>query len=237
LKRKSKSKPKQSRLTESLRQTARSRGMTAEVSKSSIKAGKTLLALLQDPLPTVREAAAFALASLRDPTLVQGFIEAVDGKGSAAFAKAALALGEAGYENVAPYFRAAFTREDRKLSASLARALGSLGDKAAAPLLVEALDGNFVPVEAAEALGRSNDKQAVPALMRALSHRNQEVRAVAAYALACLEPGTEQEEQSVRAELTTLREDRSPKVRLCAAVARFERGETAALDEIRAAIS
>jgi HEAT repeat protein len=233
----SKRSSKSRKLTAALKATAKKRGMTAAQSKASRKSGLALLKLLEDPLPTVRQAAGFALASVRDPALVQGFIGALDGRSSSAFARAALALGEAGYENAAPYFRAAFSRDDRRLSAALARALGQLGDRAAVPLLVEALEGDFVPVEAAEALGRTNDVQALPALVRALSHRQDAVRAAAAYAIACLEPRPDEEEQRIGTALTALRDDRSQRVRLCAAVARYERGESAALSDIKAALS
>jgi HEAT repeat protein len=224
-------------LTQKLRATAQKRGMgKARGVKGSHQPGLALWKLLEDPLAPVRQAAAFALASVRDPALVQAFISALDGASSAKIARAALALGEAGYQNAAPYLMAAFTRRDGKLSAALARALGLLAEKSAAPLLMQALDSNFVPTEAAEALGRVNDIQAVPSLLRALGHKRDSVRAAAAYSLACLESGGEEQEREVRAQLSRLRGDTSRRVRLCAAVARYERGEAEALSDIKAAL-
>jgi len=200
------------------------------------KSGAALWDLLEDPLPSVRNAAGFALASLRDPALVQAFILELRGATSARAARAALTLGEAGFQNAAPYFTAAFTREDRKASAAFATALGMLAEKAAAPLLIEALDDDFVPTEAAVALGQINEASALPALLRALSHKKDTVRAAAAYSLACLDPAAEEDERTARQELTKLGADKSRRVRICAAVARFERGDPEGLSAIRAAL-
>lgn len=164
--------------TRSLRSTADQRGMgEGAVSR---EAGEATWALLQDPLTPVRNAAAFALASIRDPGIVQSFISALDGASSKEIARLAVLLGEAGFQNAAPYLKALFNKKDAKLSAALARGLGLLAERSAAPLLIEALDSDFVPVEAAEALGRLNAVEAFPALMRALSHKKDSVRAAAA---------------------------------------------------------
>ena len=86
---------------------AQSRGMTAQP-PAARKAGAGLWKLLEDPLPSVRHAAGFALASVRDPALVQAFILDLEGASSARAARAALILGEAGFQNAAPYFLATF---------------------------------------------------------------------------------------------------------------------------------
>lgn len=210
---------------------AKARGMTAQP-PAARKSGAALWALLEDPLPSVRQAAGFALASLRDPAIVQAFILELKGATSARAARAALILGEAGFQNAAPYFLAAFSRDDARASAAFARALGLLADKSAAPTLIAALDDDFVPTEAAVALGQINDVAAVPALVRALSHRKDAVRAAAAYSLACLEGS----EPAVRSRLLELKDDPSRRVRLCAAVALFERGDEAGLEAIRSAL-
>ena len=214
---------------------AKERGMTAQP-PAARKSGAALWALLEDPLVPVRQAAGFALASLRDPAIVQAFILELRGASSAKAARAALTLGAAGFQNAAPYFTAAFSREDRKASAAFAQALGLLAEKSAAPLLIQALDDDFVPTEAAVALGQLNDVTAVPALVRALSHKKDTVRAAAAYSLACLEPTSDEEDQSVRERLRELSSDGSRRVRLCAAVARLERGDDQGLEAIRAAL-
>jgi HEAT repeat protein len=214
---------------------AKARGMTAQP-PAARKSGAALWTLLEDPLPSVRQAAGFALASIRDPSIVQAFILELRNATSARAARAALTLGEAGFQNAAPYFIAAFSRDDRKASAAFARALGLLAEKSAAPLLIEALDDDFVPTEAAVALGQIGEASAIPALLRALAHRKDTVRAAAAYSLACLE-GTADVEAGVRARLHELKTDSSRRVRLCAAVALFERGDATGLEAIRAALA
>lgn len=215
---------------------AKTRGMTAQPPAAK-RSGEALWRLLEDELPSVRQAAGFALASIRDPSLVQAFILALKGANAARAARAALTLGEAGFTNAAPYFLSTFDRADPKASAAFARALGLLADRAAAPALIEALDDDFVPVEAAVALGQINDVSAVPALLRALAHRRDTVRAAAAYSLACLGSSSSEQEREVRAALLVLSDDTSQRVRLCAAVARLERGDAEGLDAIRAALS
>jgi len=214
---------------------ARQRGMTAQP-PAARKSGAALWDLLEDPLPSVRQAAGFALASLRDPALVQAFILHLEGATSARAAQAALTLGEAGFQNAAPYFVAAFSRKEAKASAAFARALGLLAEKSAAPLLMEALDDGFVPTEAAVALGQINDPRAVSSLVRALSHKQDSVRAAAAYSLGCLGTASDDDEKHVQRELARLSKDSSRRVRICAAVARFERGDAEGLPAIRAAL-
>jgi hypothetical protein len=217
-------------------EVAKQRGMTAQP-PAARKSGALLWKLLEDDMPSVRHAAGFALASIRDPSIVQAFILELQGASSSKAAKAALTLGQAGFVNAAPYFAATFTRDDRKASAAFALALGMLADKSAAPLLIEALEHDFVPTEAAVALGQLDDVRAVPALTQALGHKKDSVRAAAAYALACLGASSNEEHQRVQERLTALERDTSARVRLCAAVARFERGDDKGLDAVRAALA
>jgi HEAT repeat protein len=214
---------------------ARKRGMT-EQPPAATRSGKLLWSLLEDASAAVRTSAAFALAQLRDPSLVQAFILALEGASSPRMAKAAITLGEAGYVNAVPYFAAGLSKTDKKLSAALARGLGLLADPSVAPLLIDALEQDFVPAEAAEALGRLGDTRAAPALVRALEHKKDTVRAAAAYSLGCLGTLSEADERQVLEKLTGLSSDASKRVKLCAAVARFERGDPQAQDAIRAAL-
>src|SRR5258707_1252392 len=87
------------------RRTFRQRRMTNQPAAAT-KAGRLLWSLLEDPLAPVRTSAAFALAQVRDPSLVQAFILALEGASSQKMAKAAVTLGEAGYVNAVPYFAA-----------------------------------------------------------------------------------------------------------------------------------
>src|SRR4051812_3914164 len=214
---------------------ARKRGMTDQPAGAT-RSGKLLWSLLEDPSASVRTSAAFALAQLRDPSLVQAFILALRGASSPRMAKAAITLGEAGYGNAGPYFAAGLSKSDKKLSAALARGLGLLADPSGAPLLIDALEQDVVPAEAAEALGRLGDVRAAQALLRALGHKKDAVRAAAAYSLGCLGTMSDEDEAQVREKLTRLSKDASRKVKLCAAVARFERGDPQAQDAIRAAL-
>ncbi len=214
---------------------ARQRGMTAQPAAAT-KSGKELWKLLEDPLAPVRQAAGFALASVRDPSIVQAFILALKGADSRRMARSAVTLGAAGFVNAAPYLAAGFSRHDKKLSAAIARALGLLADRSAAPLLMQALDDDFVPTEAAEALGQLGDVRAAPALVRALSHKNDSVRAAAAYALGSLGELAPEDETVSQQRLAALGGDKSRRVRICAAVARYERGDAEGLTAIRAAL-
>ena len=216
-------------------EVARQRGMTAQP-PAATRSGKLLWRLLEDRLAPVRTSAAFALAQVRDPALVQAFIFALRGASSARMAKGAVILGEAGFVNAVPYFATGFLKADRKLAAALARGLGMLADPQVTPLLIEALEKNFVPTEAAEALGRLGDRRAAPALLRALDHKKESVRAAAAYSLGCLGTLDEADEKKVQARLAKLGRDTSRRVQLCAAVARFERGDEKAQGAIRAAL-
>jgi HEAT repeat protein len=202
----------------------------------AIRAGKQLWSYLEDAQGPVRIAAAFALAQVRDPSLVQAFILALKGATSKRMAKAAITLGEAGYINAAPYLAAGFTRQDPHLSAAFARTLGMLADRSAVPLLMKALDDDFVPAEAAEALGRLGDARAAASLLRALGHKKPTVRSAAAYALGCLGQLDDAGETKVLRRLSRLSRDKSGQVKLCAAVARFERGDPKAHAAIRAAL-
>jgi HEAT repeat protein len=215
---------------------AQRRGMTV-TAPASPKTGQAIWKLLEDEHPSVRQAAGFALTAVRDAALVQAFIHALKGVTPKRVARAALALGEAGFSNAGPYFVAAFERKDKDYSAAMARALGLLAEGDALEPLSRALDNDFVPVEAAEALGRLNDPKAVPPLLRALKHKKDGVRSVAAYALGCLGGLSGEQERVVAEQLSALSDDASQRVRLCAAVARFERGDPNGLEAIRGALS
>lgn len=216
-------------------EVARARGMTSQPAAAK-RSGKLLWKLLEDDLAPVRTAAAFALTRLRDPSIVQAVILALEGASSAKMTKAAVTLAEAGYVNAVPYYAAGFPYADRKLAAAMARGLGLLADPSVTPLLTKALDEDFVPTEAAEALGRLGDPRAAPSLLKALDHKKDTVRAAAAYSLGLLGVLPSDDEKQIHKKLTALSADKSQKVQLCAAVARFERGDPEAQVAIRAAL-
>lgn len=221
------------------RAVAQQRGMTGQPAAAT-RSGQLLWKLLEDALPSVRTSAAYALTRARDPALVQAFISALQGASSSRMARSAVTLGAAGYVNAVPYFAAGLSaalKTDKKLAGALARGLGLLADPSVAPLLIEALESNAVPMEAAEALGKLGDVRAAPALIKALAHKNESVRAAAAYSLGCLGQLQPEEEESLKTKLVELGTDKSRRVQLCAAVARFERGDPEAPTAIREALN
>ncbi len=82
--------------------------------------------------------------------------------------------------------RALRYRHDSTVRRAAARALGDLGDRAAAPALIGSLadEDSSVRAEAARALGRLGDPAALQPLCRSLQDQVPEVRAAAAVALA-----------------------------------------------------
>jgi len=236
---KTKKQPSNAGLIQAARAVAHQRGMTAQPAAAT-RSGKLLWKLLEDALPSVRTSAAYALTRARDPALVQAFISALQGASSSRMAKSAVILGSAGYVNAVPYFAAGLSaslKTDKKLAGALARGLGLLADPSVAPLLIEALESNAVPMEAAEALGKLGDVRAAPALIKALGHKNESVRAAAAYSLGCLGQLEPEAEESLKTKLVALGSDRSRRVQICAAVARFERGDPEAANAIREALA
>src|SRR5258706_12117128 len=104
--------PKKLSLSERWMQIAKARGMTAQP-PAATRSGKLLWRLLEDPLAPVRTSAAFALAQVRDPSLVQAFILALAGASSSRMARGAITLGEAGFVNAVPYFAAGLSRDNK----------------------------------------------------------------------------------------------------------------------------
>jgi HEAT repeat protein len=224
-------------LVNEFRKVAESRGMDAGGGASSLKAGRRLRAWLERGSLPVRQSAAFAIAVVRDPSIVQQFIASLENASGREIARAALALGEAGYQSAVPYLLAAFGGGDERLSAALARALGMLGDRSAAPALMAALERGCAPAECAEALGRLDAAEAVSALTQALGHREAKVRAAAAYALGITRAGPDESEDERRGALRVLTADADASVRLCAAVALVERGDAGGLEAVKAALA
>src|SRR5919206_4815367 len=75
--------------------------------------------------------------------------------------------------------------DDPRIRQYLSMVLGNLGDRRAAPLLIEALQDRApeTRIYAALALGRLRDPNAVPPLLKTFSEDERDVRKAAAYAL------------------------------------------------------
>lgn len=188
-----------------------------------------------DPSPAVRAAALAALVRLSPDALLPEIVKSLRGDDARVVAGAAVVLGRAaqlgarGARAAVPNLVEAFKTDDVHVGAAVAWALGCMADRAVVPWLVAALEQGFVPAAAAAALGRLADPRAQPALLAALGDADEGVRAAAARALGRL-PG------APIARLEPLLGDASPRVRLCAALALYQRGEdagplTRALDE------
>lgn len=198
------------------------------------RALEPLRARLQDPDGEVRTNAAVALIRIGDAQLFPEVVKALRHPDPRVVIGAAVALGRLADARVVPNLIEAFKTENAEVGAAVAWALGQCGDPAALPWLITAVEQGFAVANACEALGRIGDPRAQPALLRALEHASDEVRAYAARALGLLrrEPdgaGAPLAEPLAAhlavPELKALLEDRSRKVRLCAAIALYELGE------------
>ena len=133
---------------------------------------------------------------------------------------AALALGKvADKRAVKPLIHAFANTCDPKVGAALVWAIGQCRDVSALPWLKAAIENDFVAANACEALGVIGDSSSLNVLLSALNFKNEDVRAYAARAISRLnfEIDTKAKIRAV-AELQIFLQDRSRKVRLCAAV-------------------
>lgn len=206
----------------------------AAAALGQLKSGKStakLKALLQDPFPPVRQAAAGALLQIGDKVMLKEFVKALKDESPRVVAGAATALGDSGQKDVVPYLLESFKTTNPVVASAIARALGNLRAPEAVQWLVAALSNNFIPVAAAEALGRIGDASAAPLLMKALTHPDPDVKAAAARSLGLFKSSASKKFDQIARDtkvipaLKKLAADPSPKVRLCAAIARMELGD------------
>lgn len=118
--------------------------------------------LIRDPEPTLRAAAARALAELGPSARSAGpaLAHALEDPDAEARRAAAVALGHVGAHEAIPALRGALRRGE----AEAARALGQLSAREAREDLITALDDPRVGAVAAEALGAIGDPAAIPAI-------------------------------------------------------------------------
>jgi HEAT repeat protein len=119
--------------------------------------------------------------------------------------------------------------DDPRIRRYLSMVLGSLGDRRATPLLVEALGENDAEtrIYALLALADLRDPAAVPAIQKAVSDEDKDVRKTALYALGSI--GDARAVPQLASALT----DETPDVRYNAAVALSRFGDKRALGVLR----
>ncbi|RMH40579.1 MAG: tetratricopeptide repeat protein [Deltaproteobacteria bacterium] len=136
----------------------------------------------------MRAAAVFALGRTRARAAAPALAAALDSREPAVAVLACLGLGQLGDRR----YRVALERvvadasAHRHTRAACALALGALGDRAALPALIAALDDGDERLQrmASWALGRLGDRAAVPALMAAYFGKSEPVREAVAWAIA-----------------------------------------------------
>jgi HEAT repeat protein len=188
---------------------------------------------LADPDGEVRTNAAVALIRVGDEQLFPEVVKSLRHDDPRVVIGAAVALGRLADARVVPNLVEAFKTEDPEVGAAVAWALGQCGDASALPWLITAVEQGFATANACEALGRIGDPKSQGALIGALAHAADDVRAYAARALGLLRydasaGGARAEAASAARAIPELKsrlEDRSRKVRLCAAIALYELGE------------
>lgn len=205
-----------------------------------------LRALLGDADGEVRTNVAVALVRIGDEELFPEVVKALRHHDPRVVVGAAVALGRLRDRRVVPNLVEAFKTENVEVGAAVAWALGQCGDRAALPWLITAVDQGFAVANACEALGQIGDPLAQHALIAALGSASDDARAYAARALGQLQwtPADEEPGGGARPDarilpaLQALLQDRSRKVRLCAAISLYELGEAesgaALLDELEA---
>lgn len=174
-----------------------------------------------------------ALAEDRD---VDGLVVLLNGEeGQSPKLRAGIvdALGETRVlEAVAPVAAVLADRgEDRDVRLMAARALGTLGDHAAVPVLLDALSEDWLPmrVRTTVSLGQIGGPQATDALLPVMQSESATLRSFAADALAASPT------PAATAVLVAALRDPTRKVRLAAAKALAEIGDPDALEALREA--
>jgi len=214
---------------------------------------KEHLARLQDPNPSVRGEAAWALGAMgtaaATPEVLGALIQRLrkDEDGGVRY-EAAKALGKIGKAAATPEVIEALVQalrkdEDRDVRQKAAWALGKMGAAAATPEVLQALaerllqdESGRVREEAAGALGRMGAAAATPEVIQALLERLREdevwwVREEAAWDLGRMGEAAARPEV-LEALTERLREDAAGDVRWAAAWALGKMGETAATPEV-----
>lgn len=190
------------------------------------RAVPALAEAMDDPLARVRQAVAKALGALGDPIAVHALAEALEDSDQAVRQAAANALGRIGDPSAVPGLSEALDDPEAQVRAQAAGALGQIGDPSVIPALVEAWDDsqNRVRDEAILAIQRIGGPEAVGALIEGIGSDDSRVQLAAAQALEELAPP-----EAVSTLIATFKAARSESVRMAAARALGEIGDSSAL--------
>jgi HEAT repeat protein len=162
------------------------------LSLPSAESAPGLIPLLNDKEEFVRQQVAYALGQTRSPSAVAPLVERLSDKKDSVRGAAAVALGEIADATAVTYLAAILNRQAGLPPAkkgqkskpeqnpfvlrAAAHSLGQIGNRAALPALVLALQDESIDDdvrrEAAWALGRIGDAAAVPALQQAVTGRD-----------------------------------------------------------------
>jgi len=190
--------------------------------KKEKKAISLMRSLLKDSNKDVCIQAALALIRMGDENLFNDLLASLFHADAQIVIGAALTLGKLKDRRATKALLQAFSTHDPNIGAAIAWALGQCKDVMALPWLIAAVKHDFVSANACEALGQIEHIGALEALVEALTHESEDVRAYSARALSLLkfEQDIEKKKQVVLL-LRSLLQDKSRKVKLCAAVSLY----------------
>ncbi|MEO8608068.1 MAG: MFS transporter [Chloroflexota bacterium] len=156
-----------------------------------------LLEALKDPRFNVRFEAIISIARMEsDARLVDALCNIVDGTELSLSVIAAWALGRIRDERAIPSLKHGLESQYRSIQAHCARALGTMGDKSVAPMLLERLrteKDKGLRVAYSSALGNLSVEEAVPTLLDVLENTDNEgARLEIALSLARIVGGEQQ---------------------------------------------
>ncbi|MDA0738277.1 MAG: HEAT repeat domain-containing protein [Nitrospirae bacterium] len=130
----------------------------------------TLVLLLQDKVPAVRDEAMIALKEIGE-LAVTPLLIALEDKDWRVRLKATEALGVMGSTTaVEPLINIVKSDPDTAVRQDSIRALGNIGDSGATDYLLSILDEPRHQIQAIEALGKIGDRQSVPALLKLVTN-------------------------------------------------------------------
>jgi HEAT repeat protein len=142
----------------------------------------TVLAAIRSENGEIREHAAIALGEFRDARAFEPLVETIYNDNYNIPARALVSLAKLkdgrAYEHLLNGFHLkGFKKETCSIRWSAVRGFGELGDRAAIPLLMEALADSDPEVrfEAAEALGKLDAREAIPLLRKVAENDEEEV--------------------------------------------------------------
>ena len=137
---------------------------------ASPQAVDTLVLLLQDKVPAVRDEAMAALKAIGEHAVIP-LLTALKDKDWRVRLKATEALGGLGSKTAVQSLLEIVQRDpDTAVRQDAIRALGNIGDPSATELLLGLLDEPRLQIQAIEAIGKIGDRRTVPTLTKLVTH-------------------------------------------------------------------